>query len=80
MFDTKTLVAIFEVPLPGRQNKYCSNSDCNIIIKMSYEVYDNFVNYMFGLPEVRLFLSRRMDVSVLDILESFIIKKGLLKI
>jgi len=78
VFDTKTLVAIFEVPLPGRQNKYCSNSDCNIIIiiNMSYEVYNNSVNYMFGHPEVSLFLERRMDVSVLDILESFIIKKG----
>lgn len=57
MFDTKTMVTIFEVPLPGRQNKYCINSDCNIKI-MSYKVYNNFVNYMIGLPEVCLFLVR----------------------
>lgn len=76
MFDTKTLVAIFEVPLPGRQNKYCINSDCSIIIIMSYKVYNNFANYMVGLQEVCLFLVRRMDVMALGILEPFVIKQG----
>jgi hypothetical protein len=47
-----------------------------IIIIMSFEVYNNFVNYMVGLPEVCLFLEQRMDVNVLGILEPFIIKQG----
>ena len=43
---------------------------------MLYKVYNNFVNYMFGLPNVSWFLERRMDVRVLGILEPFKFKKG----
>jgi hypothetical protein len=57
MFDRKTLVAIFEVPLRDRQNKYCVNSECNIIIIkliiILWTTWSAFQKYVFGTKNGR---------------------------